>query len=60
METLIIYFVSGLLIGWIVKRIAKKAAEKEAKKWETVRQDILREAAEQHEEFQRWKRSLGK
>ena len=60
METIIIYFVSGLVIGWIVKRIARNAAKKEAEKWESVRQDILKEAAEQHEEFQRWKRSRGK
>lgn len=60
METVIIYLFSGLLIGWIIKRASKKAAEKEAAKWEAVRQDILNEAAKQHEEFERWKRSREK
>lgn len=60
METIIVYFVCGLAIGWIIKRASKKAAEKEAAKWEDVRQDILKEAAKQHEEFERWKRSRGK
>ena len=60
METIIIYFVCGLLIGWIIKRASKKAAEKEAAKWEAVRQDILKEAVKEHEEFERWKRSREK
>lgn len=60
METVIIYLFSGLVIGWIIKRASKKAAEKEAAKWEAVRKDILNEACRDHEEFERWKRSREK
>lgn len=60
METILIYFFFGLLIGWIIKLASKKAAEKEAAKWEAVRQDILKEAVKEHEEFERWKRSREK
>lgn len=57
METIIIYFVSGLFIGWIIKRVARNAARKEAEKWQSIKAEVLKEAMEQHEEFERWKRS---
>lgn len=57
METIIIYFVSGLVIGWIIKRVARNAARKETEKWQSIKREVLKEAMEQHEEFERWKRS---
>lgn len=57
METIIIYFISGLVIGWIIKRVARNAARKEAEKWQSIKNEVLKEAIEQHEEFERWKRS---
>lgn len=57
METIIIYFVSGLVIGWIIKRVARNAARKEAEKWQSIKADVLKEAIKEHEEFERWKRS---
>ena len=60
METLIIYFVSGFVIGWIIKRVARNAARKEGEKWQSIKDEVLKEATREHEEFERWKRSRGK
>ena len=57
METIVIYFIGGLFIGWIIRRVARNAARKEAEKWEAIRKDVIKEATEHYEEFERWKRS---
>jgi len=40
MENIIIYLVSGLVIGWILKQSAKKQARKE---YERMKAEIMRE-----------------